>query len=715
MISRMLTFDSLAAVTGSIALTPPMIWLLAAVGLAAFVGLMLRARGWGASAGWIALAFAGQACSLQLIEAGPNIRLHLFYGWQDFLKTWHGIFLILLAVQGVIVFWGAWNTFLRKDAVRKVLGKLIAWPEALALLVIAIYGCVTIAPGVAQAFVHGGFLGQAVLHASKVVLGLALLGVGTLNLALAAATLPGNVIENLRARWENSERRWLPWAAALWVVAVSSFIAVFVYDGMPHIADEMGHIFQAKYLSIGRLYLPPPVDAKALVVPFQLVEGSKWFSSPQIGGAVFLALGYRLGVPWLINPLLGGVTVLLAHIFLRRVYNRKLADAAALLIAASPWVLFLSASVMPHATALALALLGMVGVERARNVRSILWAGVAGLSIGGVLHVRPLEAVIVAAVMGVWWLSAGWKKLSVAALAATVLTGCFMTALLLGYNKMMVGNPLVMPINRFCDLEKYPGANRLGFGPDVGNFGWVGLDALPGHGPIDVVMNTNQNLQLLNFETFGWACGSLIFVILLGVWRKFRGDGVMWGLVLATWAALSFYWFSGGPDFGARYWYLMLVPVAALTVRGAEEFAARLRAAGATTATGARTGAFLLLATVLGTLNLLPWRSLDKYHNYRGIVPDVRSLARQYNFGRSLVFIRGREWPDYDSALPFNPPRFDPDVPGTIYARDLGPESVARLRAYYSDRPVWVVAGPTETKAGFQVIEGPLPPLKTEK
>ncbi|MCL4523067.1 MAG: hypothetical protein M1453_09125 [Acidobacteria bacterium] len=703
----MIPFTAGPALPGIFTFTAPLAWTVATVGLSVLLWLLLRAKGWGAAAGWTALAFAGQACALQLLEVGNRVRLQMFFGWSELLRTWRGVFLLILALQGLLVAWGAWKIFLRDNDTRKKIPQLISGPQALVLLLLAMYGCATIAPGVAQAFVNGGFAGQAAVHASKIALGLAVLVVGLLNLLLVAATLPGSVLERLRARWENSERPWLPWAAALWVVVFSSLIAWVVFDRMPHLADEVAHIFQAKYLSIGKLYLPPPVDAEALAAPFQLVEGDKWFASPQFGSAVPLALGYRLGVPWLINPLLGGCIVLLAHIFLRRVYNRKLADAAALLMAFSPWLLFLSASVMPHTSALALTLLGMVAVERARNARSIAWAAVAGLSIGAALHVRALEAVIVASVMGVWWLSGGWKKLSLAAVASTALTGSLMAVLFLACNKLLVGNPFLVPINRYFDLAQYPGSNRLGFGPDVGNFGWTGLDALPGHGPIDVLMNTNQNLYLVNFDMFGWACGSLIFVFLLIVWRKFRSDVLLWGFVLATWALLSLYWYSGGPDFGPRYWYQMFVPLAALTVRGAEELAARLRSAGAVPEAGARVGAFILIATLLGAANIFPWRSLDKYHNYRRIVPDIRAMERQYNFGRSLVLIRGKAWPDYDSAFPFNPPRFDRDVPGTIYARDLGPQSVARLRAYYSDRPVWVLAGPSETGDGFKLIEQP--------
>jgi hypothetical protein len=108
-------------------------------------------------------------------------------------------------------------------------------------------------------------------------------------------------------------------------------------------------------------------------------------------------------------------------------------------------------------------------------------------------------------------------------------------------------------------------------------------------------------------------------------------------------------------------------------------------------------------------VNVLPWRTLDKYHNYRGIRPDVRRLARQHSFGRSLVLVRGESWPDYSSAAALNPPTYERDATGAIYARDLGPESNARLRIFYSDRPAWVI-GAAKTGDELKVIAGPLPP-----
>jgi hypothetical protein len=372
----------------------------------------------------------------------------------------------------------------------------------------------------------------------------------------------------------------------------------------------------------------------------------------------------------------------------------------------------MSANLMSHTASLALGLLGLLGVARAKEKGSVGGAALAGLAFGGLLHTRPLEALIVAGVAGIWWLSSGWKKLRFAALIATVITGLAMTVPFLAYNQALTGSPTRPPLDVWADATYGVGSNRLGFGKDIGNWGWPGLDALPGHGPIDVLMNANQNLQMMNFEQFGWACGSLLFVFLLPLGRRRKSDGLMWGLAAGTLAGLSLYWFSGGPDFGARYWYPMIVPMAVLTVRGVMEFALRMNNAAPQTPAGGggRVWAFLLLASALGTLNVVPWRALDKYHHYRGVRPELQAIAGEKQFGRSLVIVRGSLWPDMGPVAWLDPLRFDREAEGTIYSLDPGPESLERLRSYYADRPVWIVAGGTVTGGAAKVLAGPIAP-----
>ncbi len=701
---RMILTALSPGLSAHIVLTAPQYWTVAAVALSAILWVLLRAKGWGAAAGWTALALAGQACSLQLIEAGPHVRPQMFYPWGEILHTTRHMFLFVFILQALLVVWGTWRHLRPGIATTR---RAISFPSLLLALVVMVFASTTLAPEVAQAFVRGGFAAKLVVQTSKTALSMVILSVGLANLALAAATLPLTVLELLSARWRERNTKTIPWLAALWVVAVSSLLAWVVLERMPHVPDEVAYIFHAKYLAAGKVYLPMPPDTSALAVDFTIADGTKWYSAVPLGWPLVLAIGVWLGVPWLMSPLLGGATVLLAHVLLRRLYDRDLADAAALLLAGSPWLLYMSASMMTHGPTLVLALLGLIGVERAREHGSVAGGALAGLSFGALLHTRPLEAVIVAGVAGLWWLAVGWKKLKPAALGATALTGGAMTALLLAYNRMLTGSATKLPLEYWTDLNYYPGANRLGFGKDIGNFGWTGLDALKGHGPIDVVMNTNHNLYMLNFEMFGWACGSLIFVLLLALLRRSKKDALMWGLVAGTWAGLSLYWFSGGPDFGARYWYQMFVPLVALSVLGAQEFAAALSKQSSEAHSNTRVWAFVMLATIIGTINLLPWRALDKYRNYRGVVPDVRTLMRENNFGKSLVFVRGKPFPDYASAIPFNPPTFDRDYPGPIFALEVSPESTARLKEYFSDRPVWVLAGPSESGGPFKIIERP--------
>ena len=62
--------------------------------------------------------------------------------------------------------------------------------------------------------------------------------------------------------------------------------------------------------------------------------------------------------------------------------------------------------------------------------------------------------------------------------------------------------------------------------------------------------------------------------------------------------------------------------------------------------------------------------------------------------------------PDYQSAWVYNP--LDPQADAPIYAWDKNPLVRAQVLQAYPDRPVWIVNGPTVTRAGYQVLAGPL-------
>jgi hypothetical protein len=226
--------------------------------------------------------------------------------------------------------------------------------------------------------------------------------------------------------------------------------------------------------------------------------------------------------------------------------------------------------------------------------------------------------------------------------------------------------------------------------------GWP-IDPNMGHSPLDGLINTNLNAFALNTDLFGWSTGSLIFAALFICTGRFsRSDWLMVTVIVTVVAAHFFYYFSGGPDFGARYWFLIVVPLVVLTARGieaAERFA------------GPRAVLAAAALVVMSSINYLPWRAVDKYHHYRRMRPDMRVLAVEHRFGRDLVLVRGNRSPDYASAAIENP--IDLSSDSTIYAWDRSAAVRAELLRAYPDRRVWLVDGPSITGSAFRVAGGP--------
>jgi 4-amino-4-deoxy-L-arabinose transferase-like glycosyltransferase len=391
-------------------------------------------------------------------------------------------------------------------------------------------------------------------------------------------------------------------------------------------------------------------------------------------------------------------------------YARRTARLALLLLCASPWFVLMSMNFMTHTFTLFAALIAAVATARARRTGRLAWAVPAGIALGVMALIRPLEALTVAVLLGLWAMvrPGGGLRLATPALMAAL--SALTAAITLPYNRMLSGAATVFPLMAYTDAQYGAGTNALGFGANRG-LGWPGLDPLPGHGPLDVLINANQNIYSVNVELLGWGAGSLLLIALLvfsGAMR--RSDRMMLAMIAAIIGIHSVYWFSGGPDFGARYWYMILVPCIALSARGLEVLAERLSEGrgGRPEATDPHTRALLggAALAVIAVLVFVPWRGIDKYYHYRGMRPDVRRIASASDFGRDLVLVRGRRFPDYASAAPYNPIDLNGDA--AIYVWDRSADVRMEALRAYPDRRVWIVDGPAETGAGYRLVAGPL-------
>ena len=673
-----------------------------AVGVAALL-VGLAPRHWKTAAMWAALALVGQAMVLQLVDAGTSLHYQHYevgilaadYPWQMGFVTLQTV-LVLAALRTRWRTMWRWLTNTFSPLQLLGIGTLFVLSSATLSSEVAFYGLEL----VFATFMQAVSLGTVVVAIWSLP-GEALAGVST---RFARFLRSGNEVRpGLRLDH-------FAVAVALWVVLVSVVLNVLSYERHPHVPDEVVYLRHAQYLAKGMLSMEAPAVPEAFEHYLLDVSERGWYVVSPHGWPLVLALGWLIGAPWLINPLLAGLNVLLAYLLLRALYDLHTARLSILLLGVSPWYLFLGMSFMNHMSTLAFALLATLSVVQARRTEAVWWTWAGGLALGMLALLRPLEAVIVAGLLGLWMLGVGGARLRPSQMAGLVLGSMIVAFTLLLYNEALTGDPLLFPITAYTDVHFHPNANALGFGSDRGT-GWA-LDPYPGHGLRDVVVNANLNLTTLNTDLFGWSSGSLLLIVVaLFSGRLRRSDRLMLATMGTTFVALSCYYFSGGPDFGPRYWFLMVVPCVALTARGINVLAERVNAgAGGNAAAGWRVGAGVMLLCVMALFTFVPWRAIDKYHHFRGMRPDVRDIAAEYSFGKSLVLIRGKEHPDFSSASVYNPVDLDDAVP--VYAWDRGPEVREALREAFPDRPVWVIQGPTLSGDGYRIISGPDAPAE---
>jgi hypothetical protein len=652
----------------------------------------------------------GQAASHELIAAGPLVRYQHYLPVRDWVTAIPAAAVVILVVQALVVGFAFLKLWPRvHDALRSTFAR---WQ--------------IIAIGLLIVFTSATFSRRPADYVGELVLATFIQLIALCNVALAVTALPPSALQWLERKralllgdetsavdpeTERIDRFAI--GAALTVVVVATLLSVFSYERHPHVPDEVVYLLHGRYFAAGQWFLPAPPVPAAFDVDLMSMTRSRWYSPVPPGWPAMLAAGALIGVPWLVNPVLAGVNVLLAYLLLLELYSRRTARLTVALLCASPWFVFMGMNFMTHMFAMTAALCAALAVARLVRTGRIRWAWAGGAAIGVLSLIRPLEGLLIAGLLGIWTFRTRDRRRRVLAVASLVAASVVVGALVLPYNKALTGSATEFPLSKYVAAHYVPGSNDLGFGPNRG-LGWTGLDPFPGHGAIDVAVNAGLNAFSVNIELLGWATGSLVllaaFVFSRRLWTT--ADRLMLAAIAGVIGIHSFYWFSGGPDFGARYWFLILLPCLALTARAIEALPS-LSAGGGYGRVGLNRVRLLAGALALSGMALLtffPWRAIDKYHHYRRMRPDVRELAAEHQFGRSLVFILGDRHPDYASAAVYNPLGLDGDAP--VYAWARTPAVAAAAAAAFPDRPQWVLNGPTVTGRGFEVVAGPTPPFQ---
>ena len=525
-----------------------------------------------------------------------------------------------------------------------------------------------------------GFLsyGGITSYASHLVAGGVMIA---LNLATVAAMLrvksPGS-----------GDTTFHPLVPACLSFLVAATLAWFAFERIPHVEDEVAFLFQARSLAAGVLAVPAPPEAAVVGLEHYLLEvrDGYWFSTTPPGWPAFLSLGILIGAPWLINPALAFVAVLLAHNIARRTTDDTTARILVILMAASPWFLGTSASLMPHSLALTLTLFAWWALLHSfdKGAKVALWAGLAGLAMGWLFATRQLEALILGTLTGLWILSkvkeeGGLARLLPYGIGCILAGGCY-----LWFNFAMTGDPLLDPLKRYLNESWGTGSNGYGFGPGIGPpGGWGALDLSPGHSIFEGTVNLINNMTALSIEFLGWGVGSLALLwIYLFYAKPSRFELAMMLICVLVVGALFLYWFSGSFYIGPRYWFSTFFPLLIFSAKGLQILQEKMRDMGIGREAS---GTVFLVLCLFGLGVFTSWRGVEKYHEYGNFHSTPRDMKEAEDLRGSLVFFNP-ETIDYGSAFATNDPWLREEHP--LFIRDMGAEINTQVINAYPGRKV---------------------------
>lgn len=477
-----------------------------------------------------------------------------------------------------------------------------------------------------------------------------------------------------------------PIVPAVVAVIAAALLSWTAFERMPHVQDEIAYLFQARTFASGALTLPAPPEAAQPGLEYYLfdVRDGRWFPVTLPGWPAVLALGILVGVPWLLNPLLAGISVLLAYDITRRRAGTDAGDLVALMMGTSPWVITAAASLMPHTLTLTLILFAWWLILRAedtgkRQSRAMI---LAGLSMGLIFTARPMDGLVMGLLTGLWIVTGRqkpWLR------AAEYSAGCIAVGLLLlAYNAHFTGNPFLMPLTGYLNRLWGPGANAYGFGPDIGPpGGWSGLDLWVGHGPLEALFNTFNSVVSLQFEMLGWPIGSLALILAYLIWQKKLGFDlamvIVAGVVIVV---MALYWYADTYYLGPRYWYVAAFPFFYLSARGCEALRARLTRRDGSEIV--RLDAALVVCCIFGLLVFTPWRGVAKFYDYGGFYSLFRDEAARGTFGNDIVLFT--EVGDRGSALVLNDLSLGGD--GPVFIKDTGTIDLKALEEAFPGRRI---------------------------
>jgi 4-amino-4-deoxy-L-arabinose transferase-like glycosyltransferase len=453
--------------------------------------------------------------------------------------------------------------------------------------------------------------------------------------AIVVALLPMGWVRALPARCVALLQRPSPAAfgtmVAVVAISLSIGFAFYAFARLPRTSDEVAQLWHAKMILHGRLSLPVDKNPEFFAMD-NVVDIGKWYSEYPIGGPLVMATGLLIGAPWLVNPVLTGIAAAAMYHFARHAYGETQGRAIAALFAITPMILLMSGSYMNHVPVLCLAACTLALLAEwdraAAGRRRMLFAALVGVALGAMATIRPLDALVMAAVVGVFQLSVVWHdRPRMRELLVQAAGGVLGVAPLLYANLATTGGAL-----RFGYDVLWGAGHNIGFHTDP-----HGTAHTLHRGLEYAVSYVNE----LNLYLLLWPVPTLLLMVIgLLAMRKFtRWDALLLGMFWVQVAAYASYWYNG-QFLGPRFLFTVLPALVVVVAR-------------TPFLVGDRYGAYWRRAALLAVLGCIAiswttpgspfsvWGMANDVRNTRRVLKvDVASMVAAANIHHALVFLR---------------------------------------------------------------------------
>lgn len=339
------------------------------------------------------------------------------------------------------------------------------------------------------------------------------------------------------------------------------WIAKVQYNAEPHTFDASAYLFMAKIYATGHLSVPIPPAIDRFPGPFMVKFAGRWFGQYPPATPLALVPGLLLGVPWLIEPILGTLALLAIGLIAARLFDRRVATLAVVLGALSPFYSYLAASYLSHAVALFFLSWGFWALLRFAQDRADWNLPLAALLFGMASQTRDQVAllytgIILAGILLLYWrnIIAHWHYWIIPGLYAFAIAFAFFS-INIYVNMALTHNPWETPRLLFYAPDHW------GFGMGVGFYGEHTFAA--------GLVNLDELLTILSIDLYGWPFYfTLAFVAL--PFLTLRATAADWLLFISEIILTGAYigYFYHGIYLGPRYLFETLPFLLILTARG---------------------------------------------------------------------------------------------------------------------------------------------------